>query len=458
MALTYDGTNGLFTRLGKLFGLAEAVRTHQNDVLTRIAAIQAEYTSADSYMVGELVGQMQFRVQVAGAILSDIQRAAETTLVEMCYADAALNTRSPMPTRTVHDALMYLIREMAADSESVNATVISKSASATGASNTGNGTLLYTEIPPPSLQSGVTQFPNIRTERLEIRCVQDSSGREIPAGSERFRVRGQTAFGNLDYRFPAGSGADFYMSCLNPAMDTGARYENVLRNSAFENYTTANIPDYFTVSTGTAGTHFAESTTVYRGAKSFRFIGDGATLAKLRQQMATESGTPHSIVSDRLYVLAIAARTSAAPSAGNVRVSLQNAAGTIVSGAQVDIPYTIGTTYGWQYAFFRAPVALPSSVYLSIEQTTALNAGATMFLDELVLAEVRQFAPGSQGIVILPGSTDWVVNDSITLKATNGGEGEFCTEFDRFFSMYEKGLLLPANSAGAETILDTLIS
>lgn len=458
MALTYDGTNGLFTRLGKLFGLAEAVRTHQNDVLTRIAAIQAEYTSADSYMVGELVGQMQFRVQVAGAILSDIQRAAETTLVEMCYADAALNTRSPMPSRTVHDALMYLIREMAADSESVDATVISKSASATGASNTGNGTLLYTEIPPPSLQSGVTQFPNIRTERLEIRCVQDSSGREIPAGSERFRVRGQTAFGNLDYRFPAGSGADFYMSCLNPAMDTGARYENVLRNSAFENYTTANIPDYFTVSTGTAGTHFAESTTVYRGAKSFRFIGDGATLAKLRQQMATESGTPHSIVSDRLYVLAIAARTSAAPSAGNVRVSLQNAAGTIVSGAQVDIPYTIGTTYGWQYAFFRAPVALPSSVYLSIEQTTALNAGATMFLDELVLAEVRQFAPGSQGIVILPGSTDWVVNDSITLKATNGKEGEFNTEFDRFYSMYEKGLLLPANSAGAETISDTLIS
>lgn len=458
MALTYDGTNGLFTRLGKLFGLAEAVRAHQNDVLTRIAAIQAEYTSADSYMVGDLVGAMQLRVQAAGAIVADVQAAAEKTLVEMCYADAALNTRSPMPSRTVHDALMYLIREMAADSESVDATAISKSASATGASNTGNGTLLYTEIPPPSLQSGVTQFPNIRTERLEIRCVQDSSGREIPAGSERFRVRGQTAFGNLDYRFPAGSGADFYMSCLNPAMDTGARYENVLRNSAFENYTTANIPDYFTVSTGTAGTHFGESTTVYRGAKSFRFIGDGATLAKLRQQMATESGTPHSIVSDRLYVLAIAARTSAAPSAGNVRVSLQNAAGTIVSGAQVDIPYTIGTTYGWQYAFFRAPVALPSSVYLSIEQTTALNAGATMFLDELVLAEVRQFAPGSQGIVILPGSTDWVVNDSITLKATNGGDGEFNTEFDRFYSMYEKGLLLPANSAGAETISDTLIS
>jgi len=458
MALTYDGTNGLFTRLGKLFGLAEAVRAHQLDLVSRIAGIQAEYSSADSYMVGEIVGQMQLRVQAAGAIVADVQAAAEKTLIETCYNDAALNTRSPMPSKTVHDALMYLIREMAADSESVDATAISKSASATGASNTGNGTLLYTEIPPPSLQSGVTQFPNIRTERLEIRCVQDATAREIPSGSERFRVRGQVAFGNLDYRFPAGSGADFVMSCLNPALDTGARYENLLRNSAFENYTTANIPDYFTVSTGTAGTHFGESTTVFRGAKSFRFIGDGATLAKVRQQMATESGTPHGIVSDRLYVLAVAARMSAAPSAGNVRVSLQNSGGTIVTGAQVDIPYTIGTTYGWQYAFFRAPVALPSTVYVSLEQTTAINAGATMFLDELVLAEVRQFAPGSQGIVILPGSTDWVANDSITLKSTNGAEGEFNTEFDRFYAMYEKGLLLPANSAGAETILDTLIS
>jgi hypothetical protein len=458
MTLTYDGTNGLFTRLGKLFGLADAVRTHQQDVLTRIAAIQAEYTSADSYMVGELVGQMTFRVQVAGAILSDIQRAAETTLVEMCYADAALNTRSPMPTRTVADALSYLIREMAADSESIDASVISKSATTAGGTNTGNGTLLYTELPPPSLNSGVTQFPNIRTERIEIRCVQDSSAREIPAGSERFRVRGQSAFGNLDYRFPAGSGVDLVMSCLNPAMDTGARYENLLRNSAFEAYTTANIPDYFTVSTGTAGTHFGESTTVYRGAKSFRFIGDGATLAKVRQQMAADAGTPHGIISDRLYLLAVAARTSAAPSAGNVRVSLQNAAGTIVTGAQIDIPYTIGTTYGWQYAFFRAPVSLPSSVYVSLEQTTALNAGATMFLDEMVLAEVRQFAPGSQGIVILPGSTDWAVNDSITLKATNDNGGKFCDHFDRFYAMYEKGLLLPANASGAETILDTLIS
>jgi hypothetical protein len=458
MALTYDGTDGIFTRLGKLLGLAEAVRAHQSDVQSRIADIQSEYSAADSYMVGQLVGAMELRVQAAGAIVADIQAAAQTTLVEMCYADAALNTRTPMPTKSVADALNYLMREMAADSETVAATTISKSATTAGGSNTGNGRLLYTELPPLSLNIGVTQFPNIRTERLEIRCIQDATGRELAAGSERFEIRGQIAFGNLDYRFPAGSAARFVMPCLNPALDTGARYENLLRNSAFTNYTTANIPDYFTVSAGTAGTHFAqETTTTYRGGSAFRMIGNGATLAKIRQQLADDAGTPHSIVSDRLYLLAIAARTSAAPSAGNVRVSLQDGSGTIVTGAQIDIAYTVGTSYAWQYVFFRAPLALPSSIYAVVEQTTALNAGATMFLDELVLAEVRQFEAGSQGIVILPGSTDWVVNDSITLKATNNAEGKWNTDMDRMFTMYERGLALPATT-GAETILDTLIS
>jgi hypothetical protein len=364
-----------------------------------------------------------------------------------------------MPSKSVGDAIQFLIREMANDSESVDGTTISKGAIAVGSGNVGNGTLLYTELIPLGLKATVTQFPNIRTERLQIRCIADSQSGEIARGSEIFEVRGQAAYTNLDYRFPSGSGARFVMSCLNAALDTGARYEQLLRNGAFTNYTTANIPDYWTVSTGTAGTHFAQETSVtYRGGSAFKMIGDGSTLAKVRQQMQAETGTPHAITSDRLYVLAIAARVNAGASAGTVRVSLQDNGGTVVSGTSVSLPYTVGTTYGWQYAFFRAPLSLPSTVYAVVEQTTALNSGGIMYLDELVLAEVRQSARGSQGFVILAGSTDWVNNDHLGLTVTNNGEGEFNTEFDRFFAMYENGYVLPANTAGGETILDTLIS
>lgn len=459
MALTYDGTNGLFTRLGKLFGLAEAVRTHQLDIKTRIAAIQAEYSSADSYMVGPLVGAMESRILASGIILNEIKSAAESTLIEMAYVDAGISTRSVMPSKTVTDALLYLIREMQLDSETVQATTVSKAAVSVGTGNTGNGTLLFTELPPLSLGSGVTQLPNIRTERIEIRCVSDAQSKDIAAGSELFSVRGQAAFPNLDYRFPAGSGVDFVMPCLNPALDTGARYAQLARNGSFANYTTANIPDYWIVSTGTAGTHFGqETTTTYRGGSAFKFIGNGATLAKIRQQLASDSGSPYTVASDRLYVLAIAARVNAGAAAGVVRVSLQDGSGTVVSGASITISYSIGTSFAWQYAFFRAPLSLPSAVYLAIEQTTAINAGGEMYLDECVLAEVRQVAPGGQGIVVLPGATDWVVNDHLRLVSTNNAEGEFNTEFDRLFSMYEKGLLLPAAASPSETIADSLIS
>jgi hypothetical protein len=460
MALTYDGSNGLFTRLGKLFGLAEAVRAHQSDVKTRIAAIQAEYSSADAYMLGDLVGRMESRIAAAGLIVSDVEDAAVQTLIEMCYADAGVSTRSVMPSKDQRSALLYLIREMGLDIESVDGTTVTKASVSVGSGNTGNGTLLFTELPPLALASGVIQFPNIRTERVEIRCIADAQSKEIPSGSELFEVRGQTAFDNLDYRFPAGSGAAYVMPCLNPSLDTGVRYGNLLRNSAFTTYaTTANLPDYWATVTGTPGTHFAQEASVtYRGGSAFKMIGDGATLAKIRQQFNSETGTGNTIGSDRLYVLAVAARVNASASSGTVRVSLQDGSGTVVTGATLSITTGVGTTYAWQSVFFRAPLALPSAVYAAVEQTVAINSGGIMYLDELVLAEVRQLAPGGQGVVVLPGSTDWAVNDHLRLVSTNNAEGEFNTEFDRFFDMYGKGLLLPANTAGSETILDSLIS
>jgi hypothetical protein len=459
MALTLDGTNGLFTRLGKLAGLAEAVRLHQADIKTRIAAIQAEYSSADLYMVADLAAGLEAKIAASGAILADIQSAMETTLVEMTYEDSVISSYGVLPSKNVESALLYLIREMDTVSETVDGTTISLGAATATAGNTGNGTIVVSVLPPLALDAKVTQFPNIRNERLEARCIEDAKSKWIKSGSEIFQIRGFGAFGNLDYRFPKGSGTRLDVPCLNAAAETGARYEQLARNGSFEAFT-SNTPNNWTVSVGTPGTHFAQETSVfYRGASAFKFIGNGATLAKIVQKLGSETGTPYTIASDRLYILAVSARATAGISAGEVRLSLQDSnTATVVSGASVTIPYTMGATYGWKTVVFRAPLNLPAGINIALEQTTAINAGATVYLDELVLAEVRQIAPGGAGVVVLPGSTDWAVNDSLFLTLTNNAEGEWNTEFDRFFGMYERGLLLPANTAGAETILDSLIS
>ena len=41
---------------------------------------------------------------------------------------------------------------------------------------------------------------------------------------------------------------------------------------------------------------------------------------------------------------------------------------------------------------------------------------------------------------------------------TNNAEGEWLTELDRFFGMNESGLVLPVETDGSETVLDSLIS
>jgi hypothetical protein len=459
MAITFDGTNGLFTRLGKLAGLAEAVRLHQSDIKTRIAGIMAEYSSADAYMVADLAASIDAKLAQAGSILADIQAAAETTLIETCVADSAISSTGILEARDVQSALLYTIRAMKAQSETVQETTVKKAAVSAIAGNTGNGTVLYSNIPPLALQSASASFPNVRSERLEVRCIEDAQSKFIRAGSERFQVRGLPAYPNVDYRFPGGSGTRMEMRSVDPAAGVGARYENLARNGGFEQFT-SNVPDYWTVNVGTAGTHFAsESTVVNRGSFAFRFIGNGATLASIEQKLADDTGTPLSLVSDRLYCLAVIARMSAGASAGVVRVSVMNTTtSTPVSGATFNISYTIGTAYVWSHVFFRAPLSLPNAMSIRIEQTTAINSGATMYLDSVVLCEAQQIAPGGTGIVIVPGSANWVVNDALIIQNTNNAEGEWNTEVDRLFAMYERGLLLPSAASGSETILDSLIS
>lgn len=459
MGITYSGTNGLFTRLGKLAGLAEAVRLHQDDIKTRIAGIMAEYSSADAYMVADLAASLEARLAQAGTILAEIQAAAETTLIETCYADSLITSFTTMEAKTVEAALQYVAHDMWDLGETVEETTVTVAASSIVGGSTGNGQAFLSNIPPAALKSSSASFPNVRSEVLELRCIEDARSKFIRAGTERFLLRGRTAFPNLDYRFPAGSGTRMEIRSVDPAAGTGARYENLIRNGGFENFT-SNVPDYFTVNVGTPGTHFAsEATIVDRGSLAFRFIGNGSTLASIEQKLADDSGSPLTLVPDRLYCLAVRARTTAFATAGVVRIALFNSGtGGVISGTTLNIDYLIGTTYFWYTTFFRAPLDAPNTMSIRIGQTTAINSGATFYIDGVVLTEAQQIAPGGSGIVVLPGSLNWAVGDAIVVQNTNNGEGAWNTEFDRFFRMYERGLLLPSAASGSETILDSLIS
>lgn len=458
MAITYDGANGLFTRLGKLVGMMDAVRTHQNNLKTELADVQSVYSSADSYMIEQLVGNLEARIAQSGGVLNDIRAAAERTLIEMCYADAKTSTRNAMENRTVRDALVWLIREMSADAESVDETTNSKGAISYGASNNGNGVLATFSECPNILLSNTSVWPNCRTELIDVRCIQDAQDGSIASGSEVFEIRGQPGFDELDYRFPGGSGKRVRMTCVSGHVDAGPRGQNILSNSDFEDQS-SNVPLLFTVTSGTAGTDFlTETGTYWRGAKSIKAAATGATW-EIRQQLGTSSGTVGKIVPDRPYMISVALKRDVGAT-GTLRVSLKDGSGNILSGGLMAITQghgAISTSWGVVNTTVFSPRIVPTTVYLSVECTVGI-ATAAMYIDEVTVAEMTQLGNGGPYFGLVAGSSDWNADDNVRVNWTNGGEGAFNTAFDRLFRMNELGLALPSQSGGTETIDDALIS
>ena len=469
MALNYDGTNGLFTRLGALVEFMDQVRTHQNNLKTQLANVQAEYSSTDAWMIDVLGGNIEARITEAGGILNDIRAAAERTLVEMCFAEAnSSGAVNVMRAKTLQDALVWLIREMDKDSETVNGTTVNKSGASYGATNAGNGVFVYNTEAPDTLLKSTNDWPNIRSEVIEARCVQDAQSGAIQRGSEAFELRGQPGYPSLDYRFPAGSGRSMRVNTICAAVDAGAIGQNLLTNSDLEDQT-SNLPNQWSIVSGTAGTHFSTetgATNIWRGSTSLKLIHGTGTTFNIRQQFGASGGTVARLTPDRPYVIAFAAKKDAGAT-GNIRLCVKDATGTIINSGDFTAP-TNAFTFPYNVASFttsmalytltlRTPRSMASDLYFHLESTTTI-ATASVYIDEIVIAELMPIAPGGQAMGMVAGSSDWAIDDNGRFTFTNNNEGEFVRAFDRLFDMYGKGLSLPANYAGTETISDTLIA
>jgi hypothetical protein len=459
MALTYDGSNGLFTRLGALVFMMDAVRTHQLNLKTLLANVQLEYSSTDAYMIEVLAGNIERRIAEAGGVLNDVRAAAERTIIEMCFTEAntsgAANT---MRSRQITDALVWLIRQMDADSEKINGTTITKSSATYGGSNVGNGQFVYNFDAPNILLGSTADWPNVRTETLEARCVQDAANGAISRGAEVFEIRGQPAYAPLDYRFPAGSGTLTRVVSVSAAIDAGGIYENQLTNSDFEDQT-SNLPDQWALVTGTAGTQFqTETGTFYRGARSIK-LNAGSGAFNIRQQLGASGGTLGRLTPDRPYVIAVAYKIDTGCT-GVIRISVKDGSGNIIdSGGFASTITLTGGSASWVISSItiRSPRNIPQTTYLHIESTTALTTAAA-YIDEVIVAELVPIAQGGQAVGLLAGSTDWRADDNGRFTFTNLNEGAFVRAFDRLFDMYGKGLSLPQNYLGTETIDDALIA
>ena len=462
MAVTFST---LYTRLGALFDMWAKVRTHQALLRTELTDVVGHYTAADMHMVRTLIDNIEMRILEAGRISADIKTAAEQTLIEMMDADLESSYGAGLEHKTVQEAIKQLAAQMDTASSTLDRTTITVGSVAAASGNTGSGTLLISDLCSLIDNPDNDEIMTAQTELVTATCIADQNDALSSESQEQFSVTSGAAVDRMSEEWPKGTGDFISIKAASPRVDGGSTpTQNVLTNSDFEAFTTANTPDNWSITTGSAGSNvFSEASTVHTQDKSLKITCSGATVA-LKQVINNSTGTTGTLKPDTPYSLSVAVRLAANASAGNVKFALKNSSGTIlnnlVSGRQcsVDVAESAISHTAWTTvtATMFTPISVPKGTYFEISCSTAFD--QNLFIDDLVLAEMPRIGPGNIAVQIVPGATPFAINDTFTSQITNNGEGAMFKEMDRFFNLKSLGMQLPTHASGGETISDGLIA
>ena len=442
MAIDFTSATGhLFNRLGAVIKTMELVQTYQGTTIpTATADVNAQY-AADVNDVPTLSASNINAQNNAQQFLSDMVTIATNTLVDMIQAD------TPQPQATIQYAMPELITQMNAASATVKACTVGSSVAA-GGSNVGNGTILVSLVNG----AGIT-LETVTPDILNCICTQDAqSGQGATAGQEQFTCQGALPIDKLNWAWPGGEGGNVQLTATSAAISGST--QNALTNSNFEAFTVANVPDGWTIAVGTAGTTVFSTTTAYIGATALKITGNGSELTKITQTIQSP-GSPGVFSPQSVLAIAFYMRVSVVPAAGVLRVSLRDGSNNLI-GTAVSVTLSAATTtYVLKSASFVLPLALPSTMTMVIELTTALTSTDSVYVDELVLTQMTQFQNGPF-LAIIPGNINFIRQDSLAVTVTNNFGGAFQTWFNRIFNMDTLGLVLP--SSASPSISDSLIA
>lgn len=449
---------GLFPILGKLIRAMRSANDYRGT--TNITEIDSAGDSVDDIVtqfttnkdiIDGLWTQLENHRSSQSGWLSYLRGVAERIVIELADDDVTLVSKD------IATALEELISQMEDNSDSVDASTVSASASA-DAGNTGDAKVVVSVKRKDGLNNEL-----VFAETMELECTSDSYTGGQTAGQETFTLRGEVAVSDaLDWQWPAGSGVTTTVTAVDANVDANG---NLLTNSDFEDFT-SNVPDNWAVLVGTAGTTILrETTTVYDGSSSLEFVGDaGSTLSSIAQTFDSASGTTSELAPNTVYHFSCLGRKSASLAAGVLEISLVDSSNAYITDDQgnnlaTTIAHGSLSSSAWtQFSgTFTTPKVLPTSYKLRVRASTALTDGESAFLDHLSLAAATEAYTGGPWVSVHSGATNSLLEDLYTLSISNNFAGDFQKEFDRLFNMKSLGLQLPSNSGGSETVADTLI-
>lgn len=501
MTIPLTGSGSLFVRMGHEFGSLLDVDSLGG------AAISTTRVTSSANLATRMIGTIQPDYnngtaipQVITAIQADFA-AFQTTLVQFPtalqgYAQNTLKamygidklgtpSNSPLSVFSAIDlatAMKELIRQMIANSDSVQAATVSAGSQTAVGTPTGNAVIVV------SLKNGLgfqlqLPFP----ETLLFRCTADSQTGGTAVGNETVTCTGDPSVSDpLSPLYPNGSGVNVAISAADGASSNSAG--NLLQNSDWQTFTTTNYPDNWTINTGAAGTTVFNGGTgdAYRsGGGSLKFTGDaGGTLISVTQSFNTTpitttgaGGTSATLTPNFIYHLNGYVKVSAVPGAGVLSIALVDSTNTVIQNDQGTNQVTtialtgLTTAYSNFNVAFQLPKAVPSTVKLRIWLSTAIDSGKSVFMSLFSLAQAcdangNGIYAGGPFVTIHSGSTALVNGtspDTWTVAISNSyetsGSGLMQLMMDRVFGL--RTLVSPALQlpySGSPTVADSLIA
>ena len=427
-------------------------------VVEMFNAIEAQYQATDQTVFDGAYAQMTQYQGVHSSLQSYIQTAAQNTLIQM-VADDTLQ-----PVNTVNNGLIYLRSQMVANNQTIQQPTVTSSVAA-GGSNNGNGVCISSVTNSQGIQSDY-----ILTDSVVVTCTSDSQG-SATLGSEPFSVVGQQAESNpLQWDWPLGSGVSGQVTATDNHLSAQS---NVLQNSDFHTTTTPNLPDSWTVVTGSVGTQILSGGggQAFDSVQCLEYVGDGSTLTSLKQafgQATTSTGTTVKLLPLTVYAINGWVKCSATPAAGVLKFDLIDQNGTVLQNAQavnqaLSLNLTgVSTSYVAFNGYFQTPAVLPTTAYLRIWLSTALSAGKNVFIANVSMKQANQIYQGGPYVDVFSAPTKFVVGDNFTVTLTNTYNSQWALAVDQFFNMKTQlnpqGQPLQIPSGGSPTINDNLIT
>lgn len=443
-----------FTTLFGQLKAIDAVRTSLNTYrgTTVPALIGTIFTdlSATPSLTNNLYSNLAGFQASPAAMLSQMQALFQQAILVEIDAEA------PVTSNTLKAALIQLITEMVAGSQSVAAATLSSSVTAASGNN-GNPAIAI-----GLLTSTGFQLDNIFNEVLTAVATGDQQSGTATLNQETLTVSGQlTAPSVTDWTYPAGSGATQSLTAVDAGTFNQSGASNYLNNGNFETWV-GSVPTSWHVTAG--GGNIAKSVTAgtfYDGLASLKIAGDGTTLTGIETQFGTggdvTGDSPNGVLPITQYCFNLWLKVDVVPAAGVLEVALVNSSGTILqdvagnnSAVTLNLHTGATTTFAPFNGFLRTPRVLPASVFLRVRLSTAMSSGSNLFIDRMAFTQPTPLYPQGPPVAAFSGSSPIIKLDQWSLTVNNNYGGVWQQRFDINVGMKALGLLLP--TSGSPTI------